>query len=325
MPPAALTTISLMPFAAKERMLTSPTAEEGFSLAAGVAALEPHHGANALTGQKPHQGIVFENRSTRVGAMWVKCSGTHQVSQCCASGIVVGPTVYLYDGWSLIQEVDNTANVLARYAAEEGADRVLAQFRAGASSYYEQDSLFSVTSLRNSLGTLADTYAHDSFGRVTTSTGALTNSIQYSGRESDQETGLYQYRFRYYNQSGGRFISEDPLKFLRQQSNFYVYVGNNPINATDPLGLCKERCLKEANRGFIEGTRARSEFPKPDREFYWETGFGWALTGGHNEGAALGYLVWLLYHGGHDSIEYWKNWSDANQQYERDVKFCEAQ
>jgi RHS repeat-associated protein len=44
------------------------------------------------------------------------------------------------------------------------------------------------------------------------------------------------YRARYYNQSAGRFISEDPLKF-RESTNFYAYVRNNPIRLSDPRGL----------------------------------------------------------------------------------------
>jgi hypothetical protein len=38
-----------------------------------------------------------------------------------------------------------------------------------------------------------------------------------------------------------------------------------------------------------------------------------------------GWATRLLYHGGQNSIEFWKQWADANQQYERDVQFCETQ
>jgi uncharacterized protein RhaS with RHS repeats len=45
---------------------------------------------------------------------------------------------------------------------------------------------------------------------------------------------LYGYRSRYYDPALGRFISEDPAG---GDDNLYAYCGNNPINATDPLGL----------------------------------------------------------------------------------------
>ncbi len=44
------------------------------------------------------------------------------------------------------------------------------------------------------------------------------------------------YRARYYDQTSGRFITEDPTGFVGG-INFYRYVGNNPVGRIDPLGL----------------------------------------------------------------------------------------
>ena len=68
---------------------------------------------------------------------------------------------------------------------------------------------------------------------------ASTNPFQYTGRENDA-TGLYNYRARYYSPSLRRFISEDPLKILGEGVNLYSYVGSNPINFVDRLGLRRE-------------------------------------------------------------------------------------
>src|SRR5262249_27081825 len=225
-----------MPFAAKEGMLASPSVEEIFSLAAGAAALESHQGANALKGQKPHQGIFSKNHSTCVSEMWVKWSGTHQVSEWYASEIVLGPTIYLYDGANLLEEFDSGGNVLARYTQDVGIDQLLSELRSGTTSYYHQDALGSVTSLSNGAGALANTYSYDSFGKLTASTGTTTNPFQYTGREFDPETGLSYYRARYYDPSAGRFLSEDPLGFGAGDANFYPYVGNSPTNMIDPSG-----------------------------------------------------------------------------------------
>jgi RHS repeat-associated protein len=85
-------------------------------------------------------------------------------------------------------------------------------------------------------------YTYDSFGNLTASTGSLVNPFQYTARESDTETGLYYYRARYYDQSAGRFLAEDPTHFLTS-ANFYPYVGNSPTLANDPSGLCKVQIL----------------------------------------------------------------------------------
>ena len=64
----------------------------------------------------------------------------------------------------------------------------------------------------------------------------LTGPFQYTAREFDSEAGLYYYRARYYDSTIGRFISEDPIRF-RGGNDFYVYVSNDPADATDALGL----------------------------------------------------------------------------------------
>jgi RHS repeat-associated protein len=110
--------------------------------------------------------------------------------------------------------------------------------RSGATSYYEGDGLTSgsITSLSNSAGTLANTYTYDGFGRLTNSTGSITNPFRYTAREFDSETNLYNYRARYYDPAVGRFLSEDPRTF-DSDVNFYAYVYNSPLNFTDPSGM----------------------------------------------------------------------------------------
>lgn len=145
------------------------------------------------------------------------------------------PTNYLYDGMNVLEEVDNSGNVLARYIQGGGIDAPLSELRAGTTSYYQQDGVGSITSLSNSAGTLANTYTYDSYGRLSASTGTLTNPFQYTGREFDAETGIYEYRSRYYDQNTGRFASEDLARF-EAGTNFYRYNSNNPVNLVDPFG-----------------------------------------------------------------------------------------
>jgi RHS repeat-associated protein len=64
----------------------------------------------------------------------------------------------------------------------------------------------------------------------------LKQPFAYTGREYDEETGLYYYRARYYDADTGRFISEDPIGFEGGDVNLYVYVGNNPVLLIDPEG-----------------------------------------------------------------------------------------
>ena len=144
---------------------------------------------------------------------------------------------YLYDGPDILETVNLSGTVLARYTDSLNIDESLSELISGTTSYYEHDGLGSVSSLSNSAGALANTYTYDSYGKLTASTGTTANPFQYTGREFDQETGMYFYRARYYDQNVGRFDSEDPIRF-KGGPNFYAYVKNDPVSHSDPRGLC---------------------------------------------------------------------------------------
>jgi RHS repeat-associated protein len=150
----------------------------------------------------------------------------------------ISPTTtstFAYDGDSLVETVNGSGGVVARYTLGQNLDEPLAMERGSTMDYYEADGLGSITSLTASNGTVAQSYTYDSFGNTTNSSGSLTNFFRYSGREFDTETNLYYDRARYLDPTTGRFISEDPIGF-KGGANFYRYVRNNAVNLTDPTG-----------------------------------------------------------------------------------------
>jgi RHS repeat-associated protein len=190
----------------------------------------------------------------------------------------LGTTNYLYDGSNSTEEVDSSGNVLARYALGQQIDEALAQTRSGTTAYYEADNLGSVTSLSTSTGVLANTYAYDSFGKLTTSTGTTVNPLQYTGRAFDSEIGIYFYRARYYDQNAGRFLREDPLRGISGSVNFYAYVDNSPINLVDPSGLCP--CDKTRSFRLVPISDALTDLPVV---FFTNYGGRARITGGLTE------------------------------------------
>jgi RHS repeat-associated protein len=73
--------------------------------------------------------------------------------------------------------------------------------------------------------------------------GAWCNYPFLTQKERDNETGLDYFLARYYSSTSGRFTSPDPIFISDKQTynpqlwNLYNYVGNNPLNATDPTGM----------------------------------------------------------------------------------------
>jgi len=103
--------------------------------------------------------------------------------------------------------------------------------------YYHQDGLGTVTELTDINGSVAKAYAYDAYGNILESPGTVEQPYTYTGREFDQETGLYYYRARYYDAATGRFLQNDPIGFRGGDVNLYRYVSNNPIYFSDPVGL----------------------------------------------------------------------------------------
>ena len=144
-------------------------------------------------------------------------------------------TQYLYDGLDIIQEIED-GMVTVNYIRSLNIDEPLARLDMLVGvRFYHTDALGSVIALTDEMGEIKTQYNYTPFGTVETIGEESDNPFQYTGRENDG-TGLMYYRARYYSPEMKRFISEDPIGF-RGGVNFYSYVGNGPINATDPLGL----------------------------------------------------------------------------------------
>ncbi|MHB1173905.1 MAG: RHS repeat-associated core domain-containing protein [Sulfuriferula sp.] len=101
---------------------------------------------------------------------------------------------------------------------------------------FQHDQVMSVVAATQPNGGTQEAFTFWAFGETQSTTGTPVSRLKFTGREDDG-TGLYQYRARYYDPTIGRFISEDPKGFAGSGSNWYAYVGNNPINANDPSGF----------------------------------------------------------------------------------------
>ncbi|HYQ40907.1 MAG TPA: RHS repeat-associated core domain-containing protein [Polyangiaceae bacterium] len=78
-------------------------------------------------------------------------------------------------------------------------------------------------------------YGSTAFSATSASSEVSAKRYRYTGKERDEETGLYYHGARYYAAWLGRWTATDPLG-LKDGVNVYRYSRNNPIAYSDPGG-----------------------------------------------------------------------------------------
>ena len=108
---------------------------------------------------------------------------------------------------------------------------------------------------------IVESYDYDAYGNITVynaegieiNRSAFGNRYTFQGRIIDWDTGLYNFRARWYDAETGRWCSKDPLG-IAGGLNQYEAFGNNPINFIDPFGLEKGKGFwKSVNKGATKG------------------------------------------------------------------------
>ena len=103
----------------------------------------------------------------------------------------------------------------------------------GSKTWLYGDHLGSIIATANSVGTSTATYTYGPYGEPNVTTGIR---FRYTDQQWLSELGLYCYKARFYSPSLGRFLQTDPVGY-GSDLNLYAYVGNDPVNQTDPSGL----------------------------------------------------------------------------------------
>ncbi len=146
--------------------------------------------------------------------------------------------------------------------------RIARQDSTGAVSYFLADHLGSPRVLTDASGTVLDDSDFYPFGGERAVISSSGNNYKFTGKERDAESGLDNFKARYFGSSMGRFSSPDPLMILKQkftdpqQWNMYSYVRNNPLRFLDPTGMYVANCgegIKNCEKQIQNFEKARQD------------------------------------------------------------------
>lgn len=181
------------------------------------------------------------------------------------SWVVSSHTLFVYDGWNLVAELDALAGKapLRTYVwgtdlsgTRDGAGGVggLLWFSdaSGSSHFVADDGRGNVVGAVDAgTGAVSARYDYGAFGEVTQREGpaAAANPWRFSTRYTDAETGLLYFGYRYLDPARGRWISRDPYAEAGG-ANLYGMVDNAPTDWVDPLGLALYAFDGTSNDGY---------------------------------------------------------------------------
>ncbi len=176
------------------------------------------------------------------------------------NGTILTDTRYVYDGWNLVAETTSGNQLVRTYlwgadlsgtwqgsgsprqsgVTAGGIGGLLAINDATNGTHFvAYDGNGNVAALVRAIdGSVSARYEYGPFGELIRATGPMAhiNPFRWSTKYWDEETDLAYYGYRYYSPSLGRWLSRDPIG-EEGGNNLYGFVGNNPVNLFDALGL----------------------------------------------------------------------------------------
>ncbi len=214
--------------------------------------------SNVLDGAKKKLDFVYDwhgRRRSKVVSTW--------------SGSAFNPTStnrFVYDDWNLVADMDATNNLIRSYlrgldlsGTMQGAGGVGGLIANNVATngvhFAAYDGNGNVSGLvKGTDGTVSAQYEYGPFAELIRSSGtaATANPCRFSSKWTDDESDFLYYGYRYCNPGTGKWPNRDPIG-ERGGLNLYAYLGNNPINNFDPLGLSAEdvKRIVDAARAYI--------------------------------------------------------------------------
>jgi RHS repeat-associated protein len=219
---------------------TTAYADNGLNQYTAVGGLAPSYDARgnltALAGAA-YGYDVFNRLTSATPAGGAAASLAYDAAGRLRETVGAGVTTrFLYDGVDMIGEYNAANALLRRYVHGPASDEPLVWYEGTGTAdrrWLVADQLGSVVAVTNASGAASFINSYDEYG---TPGPANTGRFGFTGQAWLPEAQFYHYKARAYVPALGRFLQTDPIGFGGGM-NLYAYVGNDPVNWTDPLGV----------------------------------------------------------------------------------------
>jgi RHS repeat-associated protein len=195
-----------------------------------------------------------------------------------------------------IAELDANNAVVSTFVYATGVNVLDYMVKGGVKYRLIRDQVGSVRLVVNAqTGEVAQRLDYDEFGRVLRDSNPGFQPFGFQGGLYDRDTGLVHFGARWPDPVTGRWLSNDPIG-ISGGLNQYVCSDNNPVNFSDPFGLC-------FNVQIVDGTKYMNEYREAwrremkgrhpwlhqrDRAFAWQ----WSMDDGRDIGEDLRFYIY---------------------------------
>lgn len=194
-------------------------------------------------------------------------------------------TDFFYLGIQMVEKI--TRNVITSYLFGNDIDDIMVMKKDNATCYYHTNHIGSTDALTDSDSHLIERVFYDVYGTpnffdaqgMSCGKSIMDNSILFTGREYDYESGTYYYRARSQHPTIGRFLQKDVMFFV-DGMNDYSYVKNIPTYFKDIHGCYPTAydAVELAKAGYKDDVRDNiGDWKRVNTWDYPNTGFHAAL------------------------------------------------
>ena len=219
----------------------SSSSSQSCASATQTGATMTYDNEDRLSSWKAPQGstgtdqFLYDNEGNRV----LQRSSTSSVSDTIT-----------FDGYSEVVITGGSSTITNSFSV---AGQRVAMRKGAILSYLLPDFLGSSSVALNNDGSTQAVQLYAPYGSTRYTDQVMPTDYNFTGQRLDTQTGLLYYNARYYDPVSGLFTSSDTVQNNMQGKNSYAYVGNNPIDRTDPTGHCFPLCLVTAIGGAVVG------------------------------------------------------------------------